>query len=54
MRLLTTVCNTAIENLSRCMENVCVPFKKNMRYRIRDTSHLLDIIDKINEKEISD
>ena len=54
MRLLTTGCNTAIENLSRFMENVCVPFTENMRYRIRDTSHLLDIIDKINEKEISD
>ena len=54
IRLLTTGCNTAIENLSKFTENVCVPFTEKMRYRIRDTSHLLDIIDKINEKEISD
>ena len=54
VQLLTTGCNTAIENLSRFIENVCAPLTENMRYKIRDTSHLLDIIDTINEKGIPD
>ena len=49
LRLLTTGCNTAIENLSRFIENVCAPLTKKMRYKIRNTSHLLDIIETINE-----
>ena len=48
------VCNTAIENLSRFVENICTPLTENMCQRIRDTSHLLDIIDTINEKGIPD
>ena len=54
VRLLTTGCNIATENLSRLIENVCVPLTENIRYKIRDTSHLLDIIDTINEKGIPD
>ena len=54
VRLLTTGCNAAIENLSRFIGNICAPLSENMRYRIRDTSHLLDIIDAINEKGIPD
>ena len=40
--------------LSRFIENVCAPLTENMRYKIRDTSHLLDIIDTINETGIPD
>ena len=49
VRLLTMGYNTAIENLSRFIENVCAPLTENMRYKIRNTSHLLDIIETINE-----
>ena len=31
VQLLTTGCNTPIENLSRFRENVCAPLTKNMR-----------------------
>ena len=54
VRVLTTGCNTAIENLSRFVQNICAPLTENMCYRIRDTSHFLDIIDTINEKGIPD
>ena len=47
-RLLTTGCNTAIENLLRFIEVVCVQLTNKIETRIRDTSHLLDIIDELN------
>ena len=50
VRLLATGCNTAIENLSRFIEVVCAPLTNNIETRIRDTSHLLDIIDKLREQ----
>ena len=46
--LSTTGCNTVTENLSRFIEVVCVPLTNNIETRIRDTSHLLDIIDEFN------
>ena len=49
VRLSTTGCNTAIENLSRFIEGVCAPLTNNIETRIRDTSHLLDIIENIRE-----
>ena len=54
VRLLTTGCNAAIENQSRFIKNVCAPLTENMRYRIRGTFHLLDIIETISEKGIPD
>ena len=54
VRLLTTGCNTAIENLSRFIEVVCAPLTNNIETRIRDTSHLLDIIDELNLEKIPD
>ena len=54
MCLLTTGCNTAIENLLRFIEVVCAPLTNNIETRIRDTSHLLDIIDDINSEMIPD
>ena len=50
VRLLTSGCNTAIENLSRFIEIVCAPFTENLRSRIKNTGHLLDIIDELNEQ----
>ena len=47
VRLLTIRCNTAIENLSRFIEVVCATVT-NIETRIRDTSHLFDIIDELN------
>ena len=49
VRLSTTGRNTAIENLSRFIEGVCAPLTNNIETRIRDTSHLLDIIENIRE-----
>ena len=54
MCLLTTGCNTAIENLLRFIEVVCAPLTNNIETRIRDTSHLLDIIDDLNSEMILD
>ena len=50
VRLLTSGCNTPIENLSRFIENVCAPLTEPMRSRIKNTDHLLDIIDSLNDK----
>ena len=47
---MTSGCNTPIENLSRFIENVCAPLTESMRSRIKDTDHLLDIIDSLNDK----
>ena len=52
VRLLTSGCNSATEGLSTFVEKKCAPLTQNMRSRIRDTSHMLDIIDKLNEDGI--
>ena len=52
VRLLTSGCNTAIEKLARYIEVICAPLTENMRSRIKNTSHLLSIIDEINSKGI--
>ena len=52
VRLLTTGCNTAIENLSRFIEVICAPLINNIETKIRDISHLLDIIDELNSERI--
>ena len=54
IRLLTSGCNTAIENLSRFIEVICAPLTENLPSRIKNTSHLLDIIDEININGIPD
>ena len=50
VRLLTSGYNTPIENLSRFIENVCAPLTESMRSRKKNTDHLLDIIDSLNDK----
>ena len=54
VRLLTTGCNTAIEHLSMYIENICAPLANSIETRIRDTFHLLDIIDTLNSDNIPD
>ena len=53
VRLLTSGCNTAIENLAIYIERVCLPLTEELPSRIKNTSHLLDIIDNINSKGLS-
>ena len=48
MRLLTTGCNTAIENLSNFLEAMSAPFADKMKSRIKDRGQLLEIIDSMN------
>ena len=52
VRLLTTGCNTAIENLSRFIEKLCAPLVVTIPTRIKDTSHLLEIIDQLNTSNL--
>jgi len=52
VRLLTSGCNTAIENLARYIESVCAPVTENLPSRIKNTAHLLDIIDELNNNEL--
>ena len=46
--LLTIGCNTTIDNLSRFIEVVFASLINNIEIRIRDTSHLLDVIGELN------
>ena len=48
IRLLATGCNTAIGKLSRFIEKICAPLTNNINARIKNTEHLLQIIDNIN------
>ena len=52
VRLLTSGCKSATEGISEYVEKKCAPLAQNMRSRIRDTSHLLEIIDELNENGI--
>ena len=54
VRLLTSGCNTAIENLARFIEVVCAPIANNIPTLIKNTDHLLNIIDNINERGVPD
>ena len=54
VRLLTTGCNTAIENLAIFVEKHCAPLTDKIETRIKDSYHLLDIIDDLNQQSIPD
>ena len=43
-RVITSGCNTAIENLSIFVENVLYDIASELPSRIKDTNHMLDII----------
>ena len=48
VRVIISVCNTAIENLSIYIEHVLFQLSESIPSRIRDSNNLLDIIDNIN------
>ena len=52
VQLHYTGCNEAIENLSGFIKNIGAPLTEDILYRIRDTSHLLGIIDTINDEDL--
>ena len=54
VRLLTSGCNTAIENLACYLEVICAPLTERLRSRIKNTDHLLQIIDCLNINSIPD
>ena len=54
VRILTTGCNISIENLSRFIETICAPLTSNLSNMMKDTSHLLDLIDDINKSSLPD
>ena len=51
-RVITSNCNTAIENLSSCVENVLYDIASELPSRIKDTNHMLDIIDNLNSLDL--
>ena len=53
-RLLTAGCNTAIENFSKFIENICAPLTWNLPNIIKDTSHLLNLIDDVSKSRLPD
>ena len=54
VRLLISGCNTNIELLSRYIESICTPLTEGVPCRIKDTAHLLSIIDDLNKDYMSD
>ena len=51
-RIITSDCNTAIESLSIFVEKVLYDVASNLPSRIKDTGHMLDIIDEINNSNL--
>ena len=47
-RVITSGCNTAIENLPIFVENVVYDIASELPSRIKDTNHMLDIINNLN------
>ena len=50
--VITSACNTAIENLSIFVENVLYDFASELLSRIKDTNHMLDISDNLNSLDL--
>ena len=51
-RVITSGCNTAIENLSIFVENVLYDVASELPSTIKDTNHMLDIIDNLNSLDL--
>ena len=51
-RFIISGCNAAIENLSIFTENVLYDFASELPSRIKDTNHMLDIIDNLNSLDL--
>ena len=52
VRLLTTGCNMAIENLAIFVEKHCAKLTENIPTKINDSYHLIDIFEALNAKGI--
>ena len=51
--VITSGCNTAMENLSIFVENFLFELASELPSRIKDTCHMLEIIDDINNSNLS-
>ena len=54
VRLLTTGCYTAIENLAIFVEKYCAKLTENIPTKINDSYYLIDIFEALNAKGIPD
>ena len=54
VRLLTTGCGRAIQHLAIFVEKYCSPLSETLPTRIKDTEHLLTIIDQLNANGLPD
>ena len=54
VRLLTSGNGSATENLSLYVEGICGPLANNLRSNIKDTGHMLEIIDELNRNGIDE
>ena len=54
VRLLTTRCNTSIENLAIFVVKHCAKLTENMPTKINDSYHLIDIFETLNASGIPD
>ena len=52
IRIITSGCNTAVENLSIFVEKVLCKEVERIPSRIKDTNHMLDIIDNLNDSDL--
>jgi hypothetical protein len=53
-RVITSGCSTPIENLSLFVEKYCKIALDSIFCRVRDTTHMLDIVDELNLTGLSD
>ena len=53
VRVITSGCNTAVENLSIFVENVLFELASKLPSRIKDNCHMLEIIDDMNNSNLS-
>ena len=51
-RIITSGCNTAIESLSIFVEKALYDIASNLPSRIKDTGHMLHIIEEINNSNL--
>ena len=49
VRVITSGCNTAVENLSILVEKILYPKADKLQSKIKDSNDMLDIINSINE-----
>ena len=52
--VITSGCNTAVENLSILVEKILYPIADKLPSKIKDANDMLDIIDSINESVLAD